>query len=156
MGYGPLEEKVRKAEQLHTNIHFMPAVAPDLVKEYTVDADVGLALIENTCLSYYLCAPNKLYEYAACGIAAVVSDFPEMSRFVDSYECGWKVKPELDAFRYLVESIDAESIKIKSFNAIPAGMKCCWENEEPELLSMYEYLGFNTLNASAPNLMDKR
>jgi glycosyltransferase involved in cell wall biosynthesis len=156
MGYGPLEDEVRKAGQLHSNIHFMPAVAPDLVKEYTVDADVGLALIENTCLSYYLCAPNKLYEYAACGVAAVVSDFPEMSRFVDNYDCGWKVKLEVGDFRRLVESIDTESLKIKRCNATRAGMEYCWENEEPELLSMYEYLGFNTLNASPPNLMDKR
>lgn len=156
MGYGPLEESVRKAGQLHANIHFMSAVAPDLVKEYTVDADVGLALIENTCLSYYLCAPNKLYEYAACGVAAVVSDFPEMSRFVDSYDCGWKVKPEVGAFRRLVESIDAESLKTKRFNAALAGKEYCWENEERELLSMYEVLGFNTCNARPSCLMDER
>lgn len=65
MGYVRLEEQVRQAAHRHPNIHFMPAVAPDLVKDYTVDADVGLSLIENTCLSYYLCAPSKLYEYAA-------------------------------------------------------------------------------------------
>jgi len=156
MGYGPLEESVSKAGQLHANIHFMPAVAPDLVKEYTVDADVGLALIENTCLSYYLCAPNKIYEYAACGVASVVSDFPEMSRFVDSYDCGWKVKPEVGAFRRLVESIDAESLITKRFNAALAGREYCWENEERELLSMYEVLGFNTCNARPSCLMDER
>ncbi len=156
MGYGPLEETVRKAEQLHSNIHFMPAVAPNLVKEYTVDADVGLAMIENTCLSYYLCAPNKLYEYAACGVAAVVSDFPEMSRFVDSYDCGWKVKFELGEFRRLIESIDAESLKSKRLNATRAAMDYCWENEELEMLSMYEDLGFNVLNANPKCLMDER
>lgn len=156
MGYGPLEEAVRKAGQLHSNIHFMPAVAPDLVQEYTVDADIGLALIENTCLSYYLCAPNKLYEYAACGVAAVVSDFPEMSRFVDSYDCGWKVKLEVSDIQRLFESIDAEPLKIKRFNARRAGVENCWENEEPELLSMYENLGFKALNPNPPCLMDER
>jgi len=141
---------------LHAYFHFMPAVAPDLVKEYTVDADVGLALIENTCLSYYLCAPNKLYEYVACGVAVVVSDFPEMSRFVDIYDCGWKVKLEVNDFRRLVESIDAESLNIKRFNAMCAGLEYCWENEEPELLSMYEALGFSALSPKSPCLMDDR
>jgi glycosyltransferase involved in cell wall biosynthesis len=141
MGYGPLEELVRKAERLHSNIHFVPAVAPDLVKDYTVDADVGLSLIENTCLSYYLCAPNKLYEYVACGVVPVVSDFPEMSLFVDIHDCGWKIKPDVHSLRRLIESINTESLKIKRVNAVRAGMQYCWENEEFELLSMYEALG---------------
>jgi glycosyltransferase involved in cell wall biosynthesis len=148
MGYGPLEETVHNAVKLYDNIHFMPAVAPDLVQNYTVDADVGIALSENTCLSYYLSAPNKLFEYAACGVAALVSDVPEMSRFVDAYEWGWKVNLEVRDFRCLVESIDAESLKIKRFNATRAGAEYCWENEEPELLMMYENLGFNQLSTS--------
>lgn len=151
MGYGPLEETVRKAEQLHSNIHFMPAVAPNRVKEYTVDADVGLAMIENTCLSYYLCAPNKLYEYAACGVAPIVSDFPEMSRFVESHDCGWKTRLDVEALRRLIKSIDEESLKAKSVNAALAGMQYCWENEVPELLSMYEVLGLHRVER-APSL----
>lgn len=141
MGYGPLEERVRQVAQRHPNIHFMPAVAPGLVKDYTVDADVGMSLIENTCLSYYLCAPNKLYEYAACGVAPVVSDFPEMGRFVETHDCGWKVEPGVDALRRLVESIDADTLAAKRVNAARAGKQYCWENEEPELLHMYEALG---------------
>jgi glycosyltransferase involved in cell wall biosynthesis len=150
MGYGPFEGLVREASRLNSNIHFMPAVAPDQVKEYTVDADVGLCLIENTCLSYYLSAPNKLYEYAACGVAPVVSDFPEMGRFVDSYDCGWKVKLEVNAFRRLIESIDSESLKAKRVNATRAGLKYCWENEEPELLYMYEAMGLHRLDLTTP------
>jgi glycosyltransferase involved in cell wall biosynthesis len=140
MGYGPLEEVVKEAAHRHSNIHFMPAVPPHLVKEYTVDADIGLALIENTCLSYYLCAPNKLYEYAACGVAPIVSDFPEMSSFVDNNDCGWKVNPSVDALRRLFQSIDSEVLAIKRLNAARAGKHYCWENEEPELLHMYEGL----------------
>ncbi len=151
MGYGPLEDLVRKAGRLHSNIHFMPALAPDLVKDYTVDADVGLSLIENSCLSYYLCAPNKLYEYAACGVAPVVSDFPEMSHFVDSHECGWKTQPDVEALRRLIESIDEEALKTKRVNAARAGLQYCWENEEPELLNMYKALGLHCVER-APTL----
>jgi hypothetical protein len=74
-------------------------VSPKLLKESTADADVGVVLIENTCLSYYLCAPNKLFEYAVCGLAAVVSDFPEMAKFVDAHDCGWKIEPTSEALR---------------------------------------------------------
>jgi glycosyltransferase involved in cell wall biosynthesis len=140
MGYGPLEGVVREAARRYSNIHFMPAVPPHLVKEYTVDADVGLALIENTCLSYYLCAPNKLYEYSACGVAPIVSDFPEMGSFVDKNDCGWKVEPNAVALRHLVQSIDTKILAVKRDNAARAGKDYCWENEEPELLRMYEAL----------------
>lgn len=155
MGYGPLEKTVRDAEQMHSNIHFMPAVAPELVREYTVDADVGLALIENTCLSYYFCAPNKMYEYASSGVAVVVSEFPEMIRFVDAFDCGWKVKPDVASLRGLLESIDADSLAFKRSNAMHAGTVHCWENEEVELLSIYKYLGFGSINVIVPCLIGK-
>jgi glycosyltransferase involved in cell wall biosynthesis len=143
MGYGPMEDFVRKASLMHKNIHFMPAVDPGLVKDFTVDADVGFSLFENTCLSHYLCSPNKLYEYAACGVVPIVSDFPEMSRFIESYDCGWKSSPNAKSLRNLIESIDAESLNIKRINVTKAGLECCWENEEPELLNMYVSLGLH-------------
>lgn len=142
MGYGPLSGRVQQAAQQYPNIHFMPAVSPDLVKDYTVDADVGLALIENTCLSYYFCAPNKLYEYALCGVAPVVSDFPEMAQFIDTYDCGWKVEPTPLALRRLIDSITPKVLAAKRTNAARAGTQCYWENEETELLQMYEALNF--------------
>jgi glycosyltransferase involved in cell wall biosynthesis len=140
MGYGPNESLVRQAAMCNPNIHFMPAVSPKLVFDYTVDADVGLSLIEDTCLSYYLCAPNKLYEYAACGVVPIVSNFPEMSSFIDKYDCGWKIEPTAVALGNLLKSIDKETIAIKRVNAIDAGAQHCWENEEQELMLMYKSL----------------
>ena len=143
MGYGSLENLVLEAERAYANIHFIPAVAPDLIMKYTADADIGLSLIENTCLSYYLCAPNKLYEYAVSGLAAIVSDFPEMSGFVDTFDCGWKISPNVNTLRSLFESIDEETLNVKRQNAVRAGTQYCWENEEAELLRMYENLGLS-------------
>lgn len=146
MGYGPLDGVVQQAAIEHNNIHFLPAVAPEVVKDYTVDADIGLCLIENTCLSYYLCAPNKLFEYVACGVPAVVSNFPEMSCFVDSHSCGWKLEPSLTEISRLVESIDRETLFIKQQNALHVGENYNWENEVPELLKMYNVLGLFTFS----------
>ena len=140
MGYGPNESLVRQAAMCNPNIHFMPAVSPKLVFDYTVDADVGISLIEHTCLSYYLCAPNKLYEYAACGVVPIVSNFPEMSSFIDKYDCGWKIEPTAVALSNLLKSIDKETIAIKKVNALDAGAQHCWENEEKELMRMYKSL----------------
>ncbi len=143
MGYGELEGRIREAAALYSNIHFMPAVAPEEVLDYTVDADVGISLIENVCLSYYLCLPNKLFEYAACGVPAVVSDFPEMAHFVEQYECGWKVLPNAEALRRLIQGIVLEDLVPKRENARNASRHYCWQEEEKVLLEMYWALGQN-------------
>lgn len=143
MGYGELEGRIREATAQHANIHFMPAVPPSQVKNYTVDADVGIALIENVCLSYYLCLPNKLFEYVACSVPAVVSDFPEMGRFVDEYDCGWKTAPDAQALRQLMQGLTAGELAAKRANTRDSGRLYCWEEEETTLLAMYQALGFN-------------
>lgn len=143
MGYGELEGRIREAAAQHANIHFMPAVLPGQVKDYTVDADVGISLIEDVCLSYYLCLPNKLFEYAACGVPAVVSDFPEMGRFVDEYDCGWKAAPDAQALRRLVQSLTAAELVAKRANTRGSGRFYCWQEEETMLLAMYQALGFD-------------
>lgn len=143
MGYGELEGRIREAAAQHANIHFMPAVPPGQVKDYTVDADVGISLIENVCLSYYLCLPNKLFEYAACGVPAVVSDFPEMGCFVDEYDCGWKVAPDAQALRRLVQCLTAAELAAKRTNIRGSSRLYCWQEEEKMLLAMYRALGFD-------------
>lgn len=142
MGYGELEGLVCAAAKRYANIHFMPAVPPEQVKDYTVDADVGISLIENVCLSYYLCLPNKLFEYAACGVPAVVSNFPEMGHFMDECDCGWKVAPDQKSLRRLIQSLTAEELASKRANTQGSRELYCWKLEERELLTMYESLGF--------------
>ena len=144
MGYGELEGAIRNAVESSPNIHFLAAVPPDQVKDYTVDADVGLSLIENECLSYYLCLPNKVFEYAACGVPSIVSDFPEMGRFIDEFDCGWKCVPQLAPLKALIESIEPVALERKRANADGTRELNCWQVEEPALLEMYESLGFHT------------
>lgn len=141
MGYGELEGRIREAAARHANIHFMAAVPPEQVQNYTVDADVGISLIENVCLSYYLSLPNKLFEYAACNVPAVVSDFPEMGHFVDEYDCGWRVAPDAQALRDLLQGLTAAELKAKRDNTRNASRIYCWQEEEKALLEMYRALG---------------
>ena len=143
MGYGELEGRIREAAAHHANIHFMTAVPPGQVKDYTVDADVGISLIENVCLSYYLCLPNKLFEYAACGVPAVVSDFPEMGHFVDEYHCGWKVSPDAQTLCGLVQGLTTAELAAKRANTRGFSRLYCWQQEENILLAMYKALGFD-------------
>jgi len=140
LGFGPLEDKVRGFEAAHPNIHFCSAVKPQELCHYTASADVGLAIFENVCLNYYYILPNKLFEYLNCGLPVVVSDFPDMSVFVDQYGCGWKVAFDHDAVMRMLESITQEDIEQKKPNVLKHRGNFCWEKEERKLLAIYKQL----------------
>lgn len=142
LGYGELGERVKNYAGQYTNIHYHPAVKPQEVIHYTMSADIGLSFIENVCLSYYLCLPNKIFEYINCGLPVIVSDFPNLARFVDEHECGWKVSVEENAIKTIINSITKNIIYEKRVKALCAKEHYGWHLEEPILLSVYRRLGF--------------
>lgn len=137
MGYGALEQKVVEAANLCPNIHFQPAVAPQEVLHYTSSADIGLCLIENTCLSYYYSLPNKLFEYLLCGLPVVVNDLPEQRKIVEAFNCGWIVPSSLDAKKTAITAIDAGALATGKRGAERAAAELDWVNEAARLTDVY-------------------
>ncbi|WKZ19221.1 MAG: glycosyltransferase [Candidatus Jettenia sp. CY-1] len=142
LGYGDLDivERIVEYSKQYPNIHYHPAVKPDEISHYTASADVGLSLIENVCLSYYLCLPNKLFEYMSCGIPVIVSDFPGMSKFIDKYGCGWKIPLEAHAIISLIHEITQDVLNEKREKTKEARKYFGWHLEEPTLLKVYKHL----------------
>jgi glycosyltransferase involved in cell wall biosynthesis len=140
IGYGPLAEPIRRRIRDKSNIHLLAAVPPDMVLAYAKAADVGLALIENTCLSYYYCLPNKMHEYHQAGLPCITSDFPEMSDFTKKYKCGWKTAVEKEAFSRLVDSLSRAKIEALRNNMRRFDSPPRWADEEKKLLAAYAAL----------------
>jgi glycosyltransferase involved in cell wall biosynthesis len=69
-------------------------VDSNAIWNWIAGADIGMAIIENTSLSYYLSAPSKLYEYMMAGVPVIFSDFPENQLVVKNSNCGLLVNPE--------------------------------------------------------------
>jgi glycosyltransferase involved in cell wall biosynthesis len=88
MGYGPLEKEIQQASKEYDNIYFHKAVDPDVLLDFTCSADFGISTIENTCLSYRYCLPNKMFEYLMAEIPVIVSNLPEMKQLVEHYTLG--------------------------------------------------------------------
>lgn len=82
MGDGLLAHDFDARLPASKNIHRIPAVDPDELIDTASDADVGLCLIEDVCLSYQYCMPNKLFEYLHANLHLIVSDLPEMAKIV--------------------------------------------------------------------------
>ena len=72
----------------------------------------------------------------------LVSNFPEMSQFVDEYDCCWKVDPNEHALLSLIQNLTPIKLSSKRANARTSDQSYCWLEEERELLAMYKSLGF--------------
>lgn len=142
MGYGALVNMVKEYETRFSNIHFQPAVAPDEVIFFAEGADVGISLIENTCLSYFYSLPNKVFEYIMSGLPIIVSDFPDMGQIVDRYGCGWRVRVDEKSVLELIINIQKRDILEKRRNSLNCRKHFCWEREEKKIVRLYEELRF--------------
>ena len=140
MGYGYFEKEIKQYAAQYSNIHLHPAVHPDVIHEYSVDANVGLSIFENTYMSYYFCLPNKLYEYTLCNVPVLVSDFPEMSRAIHELKSGWIINPTYEEMYKFIDEITIEDIKQKKSFCDNTKNKIGWHTEEKVLLEMYQGL----------------
>jgi glycosyltransferase involved in cell wall biosynthesis len=141
MGYGPLEAEIIQASSRHNNVFFYPAVPPEVVLEYTASADIGISLIENTCLSYYFCMPNKLFEYAMVGIPMLVSNMKDMSELVQKNSMG-AVLDEFtpSAINRALDALLVSDLEMMGRNAYGVACDHAWEVQEATMLKAYSHI----------------
>jgi glycosyltransferase involved in cell wall biosynthesis len=145
MGFGPGVDRVREHEQRLPNIHYHPAVPPAEVARYTCGADVGIHMMDDSCINHLHALPNKPMEYMNAGLPAIVSDLPEMGGLIRSAGAGWVV-PVNDgaALRRVVLGLDREEIEKRRQLALVWADANNWESEEVKLAELYRTLGFSS------------
>jgi glycosyltransferase involved in cell wall biosynthesis len=107
MGYGEFKNTICEYASKYSNIFYHDPVPPDRILQHTVSADVGIALTENVCLSYYYGLGNKIFEYTMAEVPLMVSNMLDMATYVSSNKIGW-----------VVESFEIEDI-VQSIKEIP-------------------------------------
>ena len=139
MGYGQLEEEIKNVSKERINIFFHPAVSPEIVLEYTASADIGISFIENICLSYYYCLPNKLFEYAMVGLPVIVSNMKEMKELVEKYNMGIVVVDnKLESINNAIDKILQSDIKQMKQNARRCAEENSWAEQEKKMIKEYK------------------
>lgn len=79
-GEGDLSEKLRtRALELEVKerVRFLGYVRPENLHNITLQATVGLNLLESRSRSYYFSLANKSFDYIQAGLPAIHMDFPE-------------------------------------------------------------------------------
>ncbi|MFQ5568681.1 MAG: glycosyltransferase family 4 protein [Rhodothermales bacterium] len=96
LGGGPLKPVLQQQVEttgLHHRIYFLDPVPPDALLPITASADIGITLLEDTCLNHRFALPNKLFEYVMAGLPVLASDLPEIRGVVDTFGVGCLVDP---------------------------------------------------------------
>lgn len=91
LGGGPEQPALAaraEALGLADRVRFVPSVPPDALLAVTAGADVGVTLLEDTCLNHRYALPNKLFEYLAAGVPVLGSDLPEVRDVVTGHDVG--------------------------------------------------------------------
>lgn len=118
-------------------------VPTEALIDYISKADFSVLPIQNVCLSYYYCMPNKLFESVLAGLPVSVSNLKDMKEFVEHWQCGLvfdetdpldiaatlkKLYAQRDAYRLRGE-------RLEKFARL-----CSWEAQEKKLERVYEDL----------------
>ena len=141
MGYGQLEGLLKKESTKYDNIYFHEAMSPDVLLAYTSSADFGISTIEDTCLSYHYCLPNKMFEYIMAEVPVIVSNLPEMKKIVVDNHVGILAKE--NSIEGLNEAI-LKAVKLDK-SEMHRNLKALkkvynWEEQEKVLLDVYRDL----------------
>jgi glycosyltransferase involved in cell wall biosynthesis len=113
------------------------------VSAQLASADIALAVLQ-PIERYRVALPVKLFEYMACGLPVIISDFPANRAVVAGADCGILVNPsDVDAVATAIARLLNDSSEIRRLGqngrrAFAATYN--WQALEPRLLGLYAEL----------------
>ncbi len=135
-----LQRRIAESGQ-ERRVRLAPAVPMTALVREAADFDVGLFALPGSSLHNEFALPNKLFEYTMAGLAACVTELPEMARVVRQHDIGVTI-PKVDpgAIADTINSLTTGDIDRYKRNALAAAPELCWERESERLLAPYDAL----------------
>ena len=133
-----LKDMVR-SEKLEEKVMFRPKMPFEELRQYTMNANLGLALDKDTNLNYRFSLPNKLFDYIHSRIPVLASDLPEIKEIIEKYDIGFFIPNHTpQAIAETVNRIFENKSRYQTvkLNTGKAGKELPWENEEIKLLNV--------------------
>ncbi len=143
-GEGDLSEQLREmamALRLDNKVRFLGYVRPQELKAITLQADLGLNLLENKGLSYYYSLANKAFDYIQAGIPSLHMNFPEYRHLQEEYDV-FVLAESLDPsyLAGLIQGLFNDQSRYQELqqNCQSAAKTLNWTHEEQRLLRFYQ------------------
>lgn len=137
MGEGPLTPVIEAACRTHANLHMLPPVPMGDVIAHARGADMGVSVIDHSCLSYTYAMPNKFFEYLQAGVPVLVGDMPEQRAIIEEHHAGWVLPEEDAAARAFLRGLTRAEIDKKQAHAMAIAGVFSWEKEAELLKRAY-------------------
>lgn len=135
----PKLKKIAADENLSDKVIFKPKLPFAELRQYTMNADLGLALDKDTNVNYRFSLPNKLFDFIHSGIPILASKLPEIERIINKYDVGFFV--ENHEPMHIAEIIKGVFEDENRFSNVKANTEYAkkelnWENEEKKLIKI--------------------
>jgi ATP-dependent DNA helicase RecQ len=125
---------------LADRVRFWGFIPPHELGAITLQATVGLNLLENKGLSYYYSLANKAFDYIQAGLPSVQMAFPEYQALQEAYAPFVLLETlQSETLATLLRQLfsDREAYLALQANCLNARVELCWEREEEQLLGVY-------------------
>lgn len=139
LGHGPEKEALQQLaakKGLSDRVHFLDPVPPDRIRETIRSADLGVSMLEDTCLNHRFALPNKFFDYIHAGLPILASDLDEMRRIVERFTLGETVSAkDPDAVgRFIQSMLDRSSASPWTPGLARAAETFSWESASQRFL----------------------
>ena len=143
LGGGPMKpclQQLTLERHVMNRVRFLNSVPPTDLLPLTACADIGITLLEGTCLNHRLALPNKLFEYLMAGLPVLASNLPGIGGLVKRFDVGRVVDPKDPAA--LVETLQGmvnnREARIRWANNTPSVLEhFSWEMESQRFRAVY-------------------
>lgn len=138
-------KSIVKKENLKEKVRFLPKMPYSEMMQYTMNADLGLAIDHTDILNHKLALPNKFFDYIQAEIPILATNIIEVRKIIEEHKIGFILDEELTSSS-LAEKINqiktsySGHINELKINLQKAKSIENWENELHKLQKIYSNL----------------
>lgn len=136
-------KQIARENNLEEKVIFKGYVPPDELRNYTLNAYIGITLFEALATSNKYSLANRFFDYLHNGVPQLCVKYPEYEKINADYEVAHLIEsPTVEniaaGLNYLLEQ-DSYYHRLQQ-NCLQAREKYCWQHEEKTLLNIYQQL----------------
>ena len=143
-GQGDCSDALRQMTNklnLQHKVKFLGYLRPEALRQLTLQATIGLNLLENKGLSYYYSLANKAFDYIQAGLPSIHMRFPEYEKINNQYHTFLLIDQSdahtiAQAIQQLLQ--DATLYQQLRAHCLQSRHLFTWEKEEERLLAIYD------------------
>lgn len=144
IGGGDVFEKLKllATEQgVNDRVRFIAKVPFRELRNFTIQAHLGISFDKPTNLNYLYSLPNKIFDYIHAGIPVLCTALPEIKAIVETYRVGCYIdchEPQHIAERIQAVFADTERYLSWKKNTITASSELCWQHEKKIVSAIFQ------------------